>query len=157
MDSFGKSPADSLTEEQNAARTLLQLLKQEQDQLVAANIEGLTALTEEKAKVVSRMTELAKQRHDMLAKAGFEPKESGMKAWLASAAAKAASKSWNELLSLASKAKEMNRTNGVLITKHLSLNQNALNALKVGPQGNNFYGPDGQSTTRTTVRGLVIG
>ncbi|MGZ5818430.1 MAG: flagella synthesis protein FlgN [Burkholderiaceae bacterium] len=157
MDTFGTNPAGSLSEENKAARSLLQLLQQERDRLVAAKIDGLVELTEEKAKIVARMTELANLRHSALASAGFEPKETGMKAWLEKAASKTISKSWAELLSLVRHAKEMNRTNGLLISKHLVSNQTALNVLKGVPQGVSFYGPDGQAKSHSGVRGLAIG
>jgi flagella synthesis protein FlgN len=157
MDSFGTNPAGSLSEENKAARSLLQLLQQEQDRLVAAKIDGLVELTEEKAKIVTRMTELANLRHSALASAGFEPKETGMKAWLEKVASKTISKSWTELLSLMRHAKEMNRTNGLLISKHLVRNQIALNVLQGTPQGGNFYGPDGQAKPYASARGLAIG
>jgi flagella synthesis protein FlgN len=151
------NPAASLNDESLATRALIDLLKKEQAQLVAADIAGLPALMEEKTKVVSQLSELATRRHNALAAAGFEPKESGMQAWLASAAAVTAAKAWKELISLAQTAKELNRVNGLLIGKHLTRNQQALNVLGLGNQGNAFYGPNGQSTVKTTVRGLAIG
>ncbi len=157
MNNFGTNPAGSLSEENKAARSLLQLLQQEQDRLVAAKIDGLEALTEEKAKLVARMTELATLRHNALASAGFEPKETGMKAWLEKIASQTVSKSWSDLLTLMRHAKEMNRTNGLLISKHLARNQVALNTLQGTPQGGNFYGPDGQTKSYASPRGLVIG
>ena len=157
MDSFGTNPAGSLSEENKAARTLLQLLKQEQDLLVAAKTDGLTAVTEEKAKIVARMSELATLRHQALAASGFESTETGMNAWLEQAASNTIRSSWTELLALALSAKEMNRVTGMLITQHVVRNQVALNALKAAPQGGNFYGPDGQAKIHTSMRGLVIG
>ncbi len=158
MEAFGTSPAGSLIEEHKAATQLLLLLQQEQTHLVDANIEGLSALTEEKSKIVARMTELAKWRHRTLGAAGFEATESGMQAWLASSSEHAAAgKTWTELLAVARSAKELNRTNGLLINRHMTRNQNALNILQGTPQGSNFYGPDGQASSRSTSRGLVIG
>lgn len=157
MDNFGTNPAGSLSEENKAARSLLQLLQQEQDRLVAAKIDGLVELTEEKAKIIARMAELANMRHSALASAGFEPKETGMKAWIDKIASQTISKSWSELLSLVRHAKEMNRTNGLLINKHMARNQVALNVLKGGTQGGNFYGPDGQAKAYSSARGLAIG
>lgn len=158
MDKFGTSPADSLTEEQQAASRLLQVLKQEQALLIEANIDQLAALTEQKSKLVARMTELAGARHRALGSAGFDARESGMQAWLANTPASAAiAKSWNELLELARAAKELNRTNGVLINRQMTRNQETLSVLQGNRQGGNFYGPNGQSTTKTTTRGLVVG
>ena len=77
------SPATSLSEEHQAARRLVDLLKLEQARLIKAEIEGLNALTEEKATTVSCLTELAQLRHRRLAEAGFAGQEAGMQAWLA--------------------------------------------------------------------------
>jgi flagella synthesis protein FlgN len=153
-----QSPADSLKDEHNAATLLLQLLQQEQAHLINADVEGLSVLTEEKAKIVARMSELAIRRHKTLAVAGFEEREAGMQAWLKSRAATAAAAGlWTELLALAQSAKEMNRTNGLLIGQHMTRNQSALNVLQGTPQGGNFYGPNGQATTKTPTRSLVVG
>src|SRR3990167_8903191 len=146
MDKFGTGPAHSLNEEQQEANRLLQVLKQEQALLIGADIDQLAALTEQKAKIVARMTELASGRHRALGAAGFDAAESGMKAWLARAPAPSAiAKSWNELLELARAAKEMNRTNGVLINRQMTRNQDALSVLQGNRQGGNLYGPNGQS------------
>lgn len=158
MDKFGTSPADSLNEENQAASRLLQVLKQEQALLIEADIDQLAAVTEQKSKLVTHMAELASKRHKALGAAGFEPRESGMQPWLASSATPSAStKSWNDLLELARAAKELNRTNGVLINRQMARNQDALGALQGNRQGGNLYGPNGQSTTKTTTRGLVVG
>lgn len=157
MQNFGNSPADSLKEEFATGQTLLQLLQQEQELLIQADIDGLTKVTEEKTKAVTRMTELAQRRHRALATAGFEASESGMEAWMKNPAAAAARASWNDLLALARQAKELNRTNGLLIGKHMARNQNALSILQGTPQGGNMYGPDGQSAGKASSRKLVIG
>lgn len=153
----GNSPANSLNEETRLARALLALLQTEQEQLIAADIEKLTALTEEKGVIVAQLSALAANRHQALAAAGFANQDAGMQAWLEKSASPSATQSWNQLMSLAQAAKEINRINGMLITKHLARNQSALNIVKGGPQGQTFYGPNGQSSVKTTVRGLVIG
>jgi flagella synthesis protein FlgN len=144
--------------EHQAAAQLLKLLQQEQAQLIQNDIDRLMALTEEKASIVARMTTLANGRHRALGDAGFEPRESGMQAWLKSApATKAISEAWAGLLTLAQSAKEINHNNGILINRHLSRNRNALNVLQGPPQGGNLYGPNGQSMSRTSTRGVVVG
>lgn len=159
MHASGNNPADSLNEEHKAAHSLLELLKQEQQHLINADIDGLTKLTEEKAKVITQMSELAKSRHRALAMAGFPAEEAGMQEWLNSGAAMAtASESWTELLALAQSAKELNRVNGLLIGKHMARNQQALNVLQINVQGANFYGQNGRSmVSATATRGLVVG
>lgn len=151
-------PAESLGEEIGAGNALLQLLKQEQEHLVNADIEGLTRVTEEKNKAVARMSELAQRRYRILVAAGFAANEAGMQTWLKSpAAAPTAGKAWNDLLGLAQQAKELNRTNGLLIGQHMARNQTALNVLQGNQQGSTMYGPDGQSASKSSSRRLVVG
>lgn len=159
LDSFGTSPADSLSEEHKAVRVLTQLLQVEQEHLIEADIDGLTAITESKANAAARMTELAAWRHKALAAMGFEAKESGMKAWLASTTASAtATQSWNELIELAEIAKEINRVNGTLINRQMVRNQNVLNVLQHGSlQNTNVYGPNGQTANKASGRHIVVG
>ncbi|HEX2604616.1 MAG TPA: flagellar protein FlgN [Oxalicibacterium sp.] len=157
--SFGTGPADSLSEEHKAIRALTQLLQQEQAELIAANVEGIAALTEPKAKAAARMAELTNLRYQALQVAGFEPKETGMKAWLGSSAAShTANQSWQELIALAEAAKEINRVNGTLINKQMVRNQNALNVLQFGSlQGHTVYGPNGQTSPNSFGRHIVAG
>ncbi len=159
MSSFDINPAGSLSEEHKAVRALTQLLQQEQEQLVAGDIEAIAALTEPKAKAAVRMAELAAGRHQVLAKAGFDASEAGMKTWLATpAASETAQKSWHELIELAEVGKELNRVNGTLINKQMVRNQNVLNILQHGnAQGNAVYGPDGQTASKSVKRHIVVG
>jgi flagella synthesis protein FlgN len=159
MKSFGTSPADSLIEEHKAIRALTKILQLEQEHLISANVEGIAALTEEKAKAAAQMAELANLRHNALAAAGFEPIESSMKAWLESSPqAQTANQAWQELLELAEIANEINRVNGVLINKQMVRNQNVLNILQHGNvQDGNVYGPNGQTASKSTGRHFVAG
>lgn len=158
MHTSGITPAAGLGHELQSAQDLLQLLQQEQACLVNADVEGLSKLTEEKARLASQMSELAKSRHGMLAAAGFDASESGMQTWLASGSATADDQTaWNALLALAESGKELNRVNGMLIAQHMGLNQAALNVLQGTPQGGDTYGPNGQSTTKISSRRLVVG
>jgi flagella synthesis protein FlgN len=157
MNQTGTGPAHKLHEENRTARMLLDILKKEQAQLVAADIAALTALTEEKTQLVVRMAELAAERHTALATAGYAATEEGMQAWLDSVQPPTARQSWKELLEVARAAKEINRSNGLLIGRHLTRNQSALNVFKGGQQGQALYGPDGQSSVSPAGRGLAIG
>ena len=158
MTEFANSPVATLADEQHAAVRLLELLKQEMTQLTEANIEALHALTKEKAGVLGRMTELAQQRHRALRAAGFDATETGMLDWVNSGQPNATdAQAWIDLLATAKSAKELNRTNGLLINRHMARNQNALNVLQGTPAGGTFYGPNGQATSKTASRGLVVG
>lgn len=157
MNSFG-SPADSLSHEHEAVRNLTQLLQQEQEYLTAADIDGITSITEPKAKASARMAELATWRHNALAVAGCEASENGMKTWLKTAGvSKTTSQSWHELIELAKIAKEINRVNGTLIGKQMVRNQNMLNILQHGSaQGDHVYGPNGQTAGKSAGRHIIV-
>jgi flagella synthesis protein FlgN len=149
------NPAAGLVEELTAANSLLKLLEQEQACLVEGDVEGLSRLTGEKSGLVAKMTELARRRHRTLAAGGFTADESGMKAWLETAGGSHAS--WTALLDTAQKAKELNRTNGLMIGQQMARNQAALNILQGNQQGSAIYGPNGQSAASSGSRRLVIG
>ena len=89
--------------------------------------------------------------------AGYEPQRIGMEEWLNNPVNNEVSVIWSEILSLAKSAKELNNTNGLLINRHLTRNQNTLNALQGALPGAGFYGPDGQSKLQAATRSLVIG
>lgn len=151
-------PMQLLREEQRLMTTLLDVLKQEQQHLVAADIDGLTALTPEKSALVGQMASLARQRHDALGAAGFAPQEAGMTQWIAACGDGAAAQMWQTLLEQTREAKELNRINGMLINKHMSHTQGALQALRPrAAASSSFYGPSGHATTSTTSRGFFAG
>jgi flagella synthesis protein FlgN len=148
---------DSLNEERDAMRSLFALIQQEQTFLLEADINGLNAITDEKAGTVARVAKLANTRQHALTAAGYPQSEAGMQAWVASQTTGSAADAWAELLTLTQSAKETNRVNGLLINTHLTRNQLALNVLHGADQRSGFYGPDGQSKISIAARNLVIG
>lgn len=158
MHTSGLTPATQLDKECDTARSLLELLKQEQACLVEAKVDDLIKVTEEKSRLAAQMGELANNRHRLLAAAGFDASETGMQSWLDTPTATESDRStWRALLELAESGRELNRVNGMLIAQHMSLNQSALNVLQGNPQGSNIYGPNGQSTAKIGSRRLVVG
>lgn len=152
------TPLTSLREEQKALVSLLALIKQEQQHLVTAQIDGLAALTAQKSELVTQLAQLASQRHSALEAAGCARQEAGMEAWLANCTDNDAGPLWQEVLGLTREAKELNRVNGILINKHMSNNQSALRALRMPAQGGStLYGPSGQATSAPASRRFVIG
>jgi flagella synthesis protein FlgN len=156
------SPADTLAQEQQATRALIDLLQQEQAYLISADIDSLNMVTERKAPLVAKLTELANLRHRSLANSGHPASETGMQEWLdtksnGKPAYPTAKTQWSTLIAMAKQAKEVNRVNGILINTHLTRNQGALNVLQVQTNSGNFYGPDGQATAAKRGRGLVVG
>lgn len=151
------SPMDSLRQEQRVITSLLEVLKQEQQYLISADIDALTALTPQKSTLVNDMAVLASQRHSALGAAGYKPEEAGMEAWLAASGDADALTFWQQVLEQTRKAKELNRLNGSLINKHLSHTQGALQALRPQNPAANVYGPSGQTSNASLRRGFVAG
>ena len=153
------SPITTLRDEQTLISTLLKLMKQEQQCLVSADADGLTAITPQKSQLITQLGQLANQRHQALGAAGFAAREAGMETWLDSCNDPAASSLWQELLSATREAKELNRVNGMLINKQMTHNQAMINAMRTPAQGgdNEFYGPSGQTTASGPSRRYVVG
>lgn len=151
------TPFSSLRNEQELMTSLLELMKQEQLHLVAADIEAITDITARKTALVGQLSQLAAQRHQALAAAGFAAAESGMDAWLAGSTDAEAAPLWASLLDTTRQAKELNRLNSLLVNKHMLHTQSALSAMRPPAQSGNFYGPSGQTTSNTANRRVVIG
>jgi flagella synthesis protein FlgN len=153
------SPHTTLQDELKLINCLIDLMKQEQQFLVAANTDGLATLTPLKTQLIEQAATLAAQRHQALAAEKFAESEVGMEAWLVRMSNAAASASWQQLLDKTRDAKELNRVNGMLINKQLTQNQNLINAMRTpaGAADTTFYGPQGQTTAITGKRGLAVG
>ncbi|APA67227.1 MULTISPECIES: flagella synthesis protein FlgN [unclassified Janthinobacterium] len=151
------TPFSSLRDEQELMTTLLALMKEEQLHLVAADIDAVAEITVRKTALIGQLSQLAAQRHQALAAAGFMAAEAGMEDWLVGAGIADAAPLWKALLETTREAKEQNRLNSLLVNKHMLHTQGALNALRPTAQSGNFYGPSGQPTTNTPNRRVVIG
>lgn len=156
---MSSGPHSTLAAEEQHVASVIELMKQEQQLLVAADADALTALTPRKAQLVQELAALAKQRHAALAAAGCEGSEAGMEPWLAACEAPDARAQWERLLALTREAKELNRVNGMLINKHLAHNQNVLNALRTpaGAPDAGLYGASGQTLRGGPSRRFVVG
>lgn len=154
-----ESPHTTLQDELKTITCLIDLMKQEQQFLVAANTDGLATLTPLKTQLIEHMAALAAQRHQSLAQQGFAASETGMTSWLVRMSNPSVDASWQQLLAKTADAKELNRVNGMLINKHMAHNQGLINAMRTpaGAADTSFYGPQGQATAVTGKRRLVVG
>jgi flagella synthesis protein FlgN len=155
------NPTTTLPEELRLMAQLLDMLKQEQQVLVKADTEALSALTPQKSALVAQLGQLALQRQRLLGEAGFNAADEGMQGWLDGAGngnGNGAAQ-WQQLLGITRQAKELNRVNGMLINKQFSYNQTILNAMRAPAEGSetHFYGPSGQTTVTPQPRRFVIG
>jgi flagella synthesis protein FlgN len=148
-----------LQDELKLIECLIDLMKQEQQFLVAGSTDGLATLTPLKNQLIEQLAALGAQRNQHLAQQGFVASETGMASWLKRASDPALDACWQELLARTADAKELNRVNGMLINKQLSHNQGLIQAMRqpAGAADTAFYGPQGQTTTISGKRRLVVG
>ena len=153
------SPISTVLQEQQHLGSLIELMKQEQQLLVAADADGLAETTPRKNALLQALADLSAQRHAALLAAGCEASEAGMEPWLAVGGNDEARTQWEALLVLAREAKELNRVNGMLINKQLAHNQGVLNALRMpaGADAGGVYGASGQAVGSGPSKRYVIG
>lgn len=153
------TPSTTLAQELALITSVLDLMTQEQQLLVSADTAGLDELTPRKAQVVVAMTALAQQRHACLAAAGFAADDGGMQAWVEGSGAADALSGWQALLDKTREAKELNRINGMLITRQLSHTQGLINAMRTPAGGDDaaVYGKSGQAAPGGPSKRYVVG
>lgn len=148
-----------IQDELNAMNSFAKILKLEQAALIAGDTNQLESITQEKAALIKQLTDLEKIRKSSLLNGGYKTDLEGMEAYLADfGTSDNISATWLALMDISRQAKEFNRTNGILINRHMSRNQAALNILHRKDPASALYGPNGQSTSKSsTGRGFVAG
>ena len=149
----------TLQDELKLINCLIDLMKQEQQLLIAANTDGLSSLTPLKTQLIEQMGALAAIRHNSLEADGFPASEQGMDSWVVRMANPMISANWEQTLGRMREAKELNRVNGMLINKQMTHNQMLIQAMRTPADAadTGFYGPSGQTTPVNNKRRLVIG
>lgn len=149
--------AVTFTQDALLVAELIALLEREQAHLVKADVDAIEAILEEKSLLLQRLNLAAKARYQLLQTLGFSANEAGMSAWVEKQAKKDITTAWVNLQKSLAQAKELNRLNGTLISKHFNRNQELLNHLQGNNDANSVYGPDGQAKTKGPSRsGLIV-
>ena len=151
-----RPPANQLSDELATLRNFVTILQQEQQALVAGDLERLTQLVKDKTDLAAHLGQFAEQRSRMLAATSLPPDRAGMERWLARLApSDSAHAAWKDLVSLSSEAQALNESNGKLIAMRMQHNQQALNVLLAASNQAALYGPDGQ--TKPSGGGRLFG
>lgn len=119
------------------------LLEREQGMLVENRTDQLLELSEQKSTDALGLNELAETRRSLLQKSIPELSIDTIHTWLAAHNPQGLPV-WHEILALAERAQQLNRTNGELIQMKLRHNQQSLAVLSNAVNKANLYGPDGQ-------------
>ena len=141
--------SDSLQQTIVSENALIQqfvaLLEKEQLALTSGKTDELPPLVEEKEELASELNALSQQRGNSLTALGYGADRPGMEAWQAANPEQGATVDiWKQTLSLAAKARELNRVNSELVQMHLQYNSNALGILLCKQTPLDLYGPDGR-------------
>ena len=139
--------------------SLADLLRIEELALIDGNVEKLSKLTQEKGKLLSCISNLEIERKTSLQKHGYSADANGMQDYFNRTLPDVkAAEEWKKLLDVSEKAKESNRTNGILINRQFIRNQNALNILQQNSPTESLYSASGQSTINSIPgRRVVVG
>ena len=148
-----------LQEEVIAMTSLADLLSLEELALIDGNVEELSKLTQSKGKLISQLSKLEIERKAYLEKQGYSSDAKGMQDYFEKTSSEiSVVNNWKNLLDVSEKAKECNRTNGILINRQFIRNQNALSILQQTSPAESMYGANGQSTTNSiSGRRVVVG
>lgn len=142
------SPSDlvmNLEAELRAYQDFIQVLQTEQDALVQGNIDPLLELARIKSGKVVLLSQLAENRARFLDAQGYSQEHGGMAKWLRDGGNPKIAELWQQLLTQAENAQQLNQINGGLIDTRLRNNQQTLAILQVAANQSALYGPDGQT------------
>jgi flagella synthesis protein FlgN len=142
----------SFEEDARLMSEFLQLLEREQASLIANKVAEIEAIVADKSALLQKINAVAKNRYALLNKYHFEANENGMVAWVIEQADARLKKRWDSFQQLLFKAKETNRLNGLLISKHFNRNRQMLQGLQNAMKSNQVYGRNGQTTSSTSIR-----
>lgn len=133
----------ALGAERAALVDFVTLLQREQGMLAENLTDQLVALSEQKSKKALLLNQLGETRRTLLQNNIPQLSVTAIQAWL-KAHSPAGLLAWQEVLSLAAQAQQLNNINGELIQMKLRHNQQALSVLSNAVNKANLYGPDGQ-------------
>lgn len=143
-----KQPSDSqllaaLSAERAALQSFVALLEREQGMLVENRTDQLLELSGQKSGDALKLNELAQARRALLKKHLPQLSVDVIREWLTTHSPEGLVV-WREILVLAERTSQINRTNGDLIQMKLRHNQQTLTVLSNAVNKANLYGPDGQ-------------
>ena len=132
--------------EQDAIKTFIDILEKEQNALVHGNIEDLDYFASQKTHITKKLADFGNKRDQYLTAKGLSLDTKCINNLLISEDNNTATGTiWTNLLQLAKTAKQLNQTNGAIITTRLQQSQQALAALQSAAGTVSLYGPKGQT------------
>lgn len=124
-------------------REFIALLEREESLLVAGDTDALLALTQDKNERYRRLQRLSDDRALLLGRLGRTPSDAAIREICANLPRVLAR--WDEVIELASKARDRNDLNGKLIVERMAHNQAALSVLLTAADQPPLYDAEGHS------------
>lgn len=124
------------------------LLEKEHEILLGQDVQPLYAISEQKTQHARQLQHLADSRAAIMAQAKLPQTREAIESLIGTEGQQI----WNNYLSIATKAKRLNESNGKHITVRLSHNHQALAVLMAHSDQPTIYGPDGASHTHPGSR-----
>ena len=142
-----------LEAESSQLKKFIDLLEREEAVLISGDTDALLSITREKNERYRQLQQLHDDRSMLAARFGHGKDDTAMRN-LCGRIPKALAR-WDEVLTLATCARERNRINGQLIAKHMQHNQAALSVLLAAADHPQLYDAEGQS--RPSGGGRMLG
>lgn len=138
---------NELKTEKNVLCAFIEILKKEEHALIDGKIDEIDYLTSDKSRLIEELIQLDDKRSEYMKQQGLSFEKNIVNAWLTEQCADQPDVKvlWDELLSLAQTAQQLNHTNGLIISNHLQHNQRAFSALHCAAGNVSLYGPRGQT------------
>lgn len=130
--------------ESGLIQALIEVLEREQKSLVINDITTIEMLMDEKAQLLQKINAASQVRYRALQVKGYVPSEEGMEAFIQADNNSQDKKIWINFQRSLSLAKELNRVNGVLISRHFNRNRETLHDLQGSHSTRMIYGANGQ-------------
>lgn len=147
MLTFEATINSSVNADIEAMQALLDLLHREQAALLSDEINEIEQLTPIKTDIIDK---LQKSNDNRISAFLNVNKTDSFTVWLEKHNDQSLTNAWTELMSLTSKAKEMNSTNSLLLNQLAIRNQRYLSFLKGDNQEQVLYGRDGLNAYKST-------
>ncbi len=140
----------SFEEDNRLVCQLIDLLTREQKNLLSNQVSEIEKIVKLKGDLLKQINHVAKNRYAALAERNFEPNENGMLNWIANQSNQVTIDNWDSFQGNLIQAKELNRLNGELISRHFNRNQQMLTNLRNAFQPSTTYGKNGQAQNKVS-------
>lgn len=138
----------SFEEDNRLVCQLIDLLTREQKNLLSNQVSEIEKIVALKGGLLMQINHVAKNRYAALAEREYEPNENGMLKWISNQANQVTKDNWDDFQNNLIQAKELNRLNGELISRHFNRNQQMLTNLRNAFQPSTTYGKNGQAQSK---------